>query len=561
MNGDKLRMKNKELNFAAKTTNLNMENEESVQTEVSTSHPRQLHTTLSLSKHRTQQTELDSPVNKESKADVHKREPEKDKNVEDVGKMCSEEQGGCGVKLKRELGLLDCVGFTMGNIIGSGIFVSPRMVLQYTGSVGMSLVVWAVSGVVCLCGAFCCTEMSLMLQESGGSYIYLREAFGPIPAFLYLWQTIIISEPTNKAIVGLIFANYILKPFLPDCQEPPQSTLRIVGILLIVTISWVNSRKVKWATRVQNILSFTKVLSLIMIIVIGIYYLAWGRTHNYDDVMAGTNWHPALIATAFYHTLFTYSGWATTTWILEEVKDPLRNVPRAIIISLTSITMIYILTNVAYFAVLTPSQMLSSAAVAVVFGNLTMGVMAWMIPILVASSTSGSTNGGIFANARLLFVSSRRGQLPQLFSHLHVDNCTPIPALIFVATITTLMFVTSDMIVLINYFSFTNNLLELGTIGAFFWLRIKQPDRHRPIKVWIGFPIIYFIVCVFLVVFPLILQPLEMLVAVIVLGTALPVYYFTIHRQNKPQKLLQVMDKVTYLCQLVFLTVAEEKTV
>ncbi|XP_069954142.1 Y+L amino acid transporter 2-like [Cherax quadricarinatus] len=487
-NEDKLRMKNKELNFAgsSKTTDHNMENEESAEAELSTSHPSELHTTLSLSKHGAEQTELDSSANKENKTDVHKREPVKEKNVaevEDVSKLCSEEQGGCGVKLKRELGLLDCVGFTLGYIIGSGIFVSPRTVLQYTGSVGMSLAVWVVSGAVCMCGAFCHTEMSLMIQESGGRYIYLQEAFGPIPAFLYLWQTIMISVPSNRAIGALTFANYILKPFLPDCQDPPQSTLRIVGILLIVTLVWVNSRKVKWATRVQNILSLTKVLSLIMIIVLGIYYLAWGRTHNYDDVMAATNWHPAFIATAFYHTLFTYSGWDNTTLILEEVKDPLRNVPRAITISLTSITIIYVLTNVAYFAVLTPSQMLSSAAVAVVFGNLTMGVMAWMIPILVASSTSGCANGAIFANARVLFVSSRRGQLPRVFSHLHVHNCTPIPALIFIATITTMMFVTSDMIVLINYYSFSKNIFELGTIIAFFWFRIKQPDRHRPIKV------------------------------------------------------------------------------
>nr|XP_053644339.1 large neutral amino acids transporter small subunit 1-like [Cherax quadricarinatus] len=277
--------------------------------------------------------------------------------------------------------------------------------------------------------------------------------------------------------------------------------------------------------------------------------------------MAGTNWDPALIATAFYQTFYTYGGGGGTNVILEEVKDPVRNVPRAIAISLISVTVIYVLTNIAYFAVLTPSQMLSSAAVAVVFGNLTMGVMAWTIPFLVACSTSGSSNGAIFTNARVLFVSSRRGQMPRMFSHLHIHNHTPIPALFFVATITMTMFVTSDMIVLINYFSFANNLLKLGSIGAFFWFRIKQPDRHRPIKVWIIFPIIYFIVSVFVTVLPVIRQPLEVMMAVIIIITGLPVYYFTIHRHNKPHKLLHVMDKVTYLCQLVFLTVPEEKTV
>ncbi|XP_069951305.1 Y+L amino acid transporter 2-like isoform X1 [Cherax quadricarinatus] len=565
-NGDELRMKNKEPNLAGpvRTTDLIMESKESVHAEGSTCHPRELHTTQSLSKHRAEQTEKESPAKTESKADVHKREPSEENNVaevEDVSKKCSEELGGCGMKLKRELGLLDCVGFTLGGMIGSGIFVSPRMVLQYTGSVGMSLAVWVVSGAVAMCGAFCYTEMAMMIQESGGSYMYLQEAFGPIPAFIYLWQLLMIKVPSKRAIGALTFANYILKPFFPDCQEPPQSALRIVGILLIVTLAWVNSRKIKWAARVQNILALTKVLALIMIITIGIYYLVLGRTHNFDDVMAGTNWDPALIATAFYQTFYTYSGWGSTNVILEEVKDPVRNVPRAIAISLISVTVIYVLTNIAYFAVLTPSQMLSSAAVAVVFGNLTMGVMAWTIPFLVACSTSGASNGAIFTNARVLFVSSRRGQMPQMFSHLHIHNHTPIPALFFVATITMVMFVTSDMTVLINYFSFASNLLELGTIGAFFWFRIKQPDRHRPIKVWIIFPIIYFIVSVFLTVLPVIRQPLEVMMAVIIIITGLPVYYFTIHRHNKPHKLLHVMDKVRYLCQMVFLTVPEEKTV
>lgn len=163
--GDKLRM-NEELNLAGslRTTDLNMESEENVEATGSTSHPRELHTTQSLSKHRAEQTELESSAKMESKANVHKREPGKESNVAEVGKASNEELGGCGVKLKRELGLLDCVGFTLGSIIGSGIFVSPRTVLQYTGSVGMSLAVWAVSGAVCMCGAFCYTEMGKYFQ-------------------------------------------------------------------------------------------------------------------------------------------------------------------------------------------------------------------------------------------------------------------------------------------------------------------------------------------------------------------------------------------------------------
>nr|XP_053627422.1 large neutral amino acids transporter small subunit 2-like [Cherax quadricarinatus] len=426
------------------------------------------------------------PVQKERETHGEQEETEHKKVAElenESKKVCD---GDGGVGLKKELGLVDCVGLIVGNIIGTGIFVSPRAVLHYTGSVGMSLSVWVASGVVAMFGALCFAEL--------------------------------------------------------------------------VLLTWVNSRRVKWATSVQDMLALTKVLALIMIIGIGINRLAWGGTHNYDDPMEGTNWNPVFIATAFYHTLFAYDGWDSLNMVREELKDPVRNMPRAIAISLSSVIVIYILTNVAYFAILTPEQILTSTAVAVTFGNLTLGVMAWMIPIFVACSTGGALNGSVFSSARLLFVSSRRGQLPKVFSYVHAQNCTPIPALVFITCLSMVMFVTSDVRTLINYLAFSSNLLGLTCIGSFFWFRFKQPERDRPIKVWIIFPIVYFIISVFLTVFPVIRQPLEVLAALVAIGTGLPVYYLTIHRKEKPQKLRKAMDKVTYLCQMLFLSVPEEKT-
>ncbi|KAG7169553.1 Large neutral amino acids transporter small subunit 2-like [Homarus americanus] len=454
--------------------------------------------------------------------------PEKDKVVDMSGEKDS------GVKLRKELGLVDCVGLIVGNIIGSGIFVSPGGVLHYSGSVGMSLAVWVASGFVSMVGALCYAEMGAMIPQSGAEYTYLHEAFGPLPAFLQVWISVMIGIPGNRAIGSLTFANYVLQPFFPSCQGPPDSALRIVGALLIVTLTYINSRKVKWATTVQDVLALTKVLALIMIIVVGINHLARGRSDNFADPMANTNWNPAFIATA--------------------------NMPRAIAISLCSVMVIYILTNVAYFAVLTPHEILSSTAVAVVFGNLTLGVMAWTIPIFVACSTGGGLNGSIFASSRLLFVSSRRGHLPRALSFVHTEHYTPVIALVFSACISMLMYVTSDVRVLINYLSFAHNLLGLGCIAAFFWFRIKQPDRPRPIKVWIGFPIVFFFISLFLTVFPIIRQPLEVLVALVVFGTGIVVYYLAIYREKKPKRLMRTMDKLTYVCQMLFLVVPEEKT-
>ncbi|XP_069166801.1 large neutral amino acids transporter small subunit 1-like [Procambarus clarkii] len=123
-----------------------------------------------------------------------------------------------------------------------------------------------------------------------------------------------------------------------------------------------------------------------------------------------------------------------------------------------------------------------------------------------------------------------------------------------------MMFVTSDVRVLINYLAFAGSMVELGGIGAFFWFRVNQPERHRPIKVWLGFPIMHLIIVGFLTVFPVIRQPLEVVAALVVIGTGIPVYYLAIHRQDKPKKLLYAMDKVTYVCQMLFLAVPEERT-
>ncbi|KAG0721504.1 Y+L amino acid transporter 2 [Chionoecetes opilio] len=211
--------------------------------------------------------------------------------------------------LKKELGLVNCVGIMVGNIMGTGIFVSPRAVLQYSGSVGMSLLVWVISGVMCIVGAFCYAELGTMIPQTGGNYAYLYEAYGSFPAFIYLWTTVTIIVPGGRAVMALTFANYVLQPFFPDGQPPPDSALRLVGIALMVILTYVNYKKVRWATRVQDLLALTKVFALIVIIVVGMCHLFRGTTQNYEDPMEGTTTNAALLASAFYHTFYAYDGW------------------------------------------------------------------------------------------------------------------------------------------------------------------------------------------------------------------------------------------------------------
>ncbi|KAK8392183.1 hypothetical protein O3P69_017645 [Scylla paramamosain] len=467
---------------------------------------------------------------KKTDADKGEMKPTEDKNVREL-KASDVEKSESAVGLKQELGLVNCVGIIVGNIIGTGIFVSPRAVVQYTGSVGMSLIVWMISGVMSIVGALCYAELGTMIPQSGGNYTYLHEAYGPMPAFILIWMTVTIAIPGSRAVAALTFANYV-------------SALRIIGILLILLLTYINARRVRWATKVQDILALTKVLALIMIIMVGFFHLFRGTTDNFKDPMEGTSTSPTMVATAFYHTLYAYEGWDSLNSIMEELKDPFRNMPRAIAISVTIVIIIYMLTNVAYFAVLPKDLLLSSPAVAVTFGNLALG----------DDGVDGSNLRGV-----LLFVGSRRGHLPRALSFVHVDNNTPVISLFFSAVLSMLMFVTSDVRVLINYLSFSGNLLALLCLSTFFWFRVKQPNLARPIKVWIGFPIIFSILSFFLCVMPVIRNPLEVAAALAVIVTGLPVYYFFVRNEVKPQRLVTAMDKVTYVCQLFFKAVPEER--
>ncbi|KAH9362537.1 hypothetical protein HPB48_015549 [Haemaphysalis longicornis] len=144
----------------------------------------------------------------------------------------SESPKGNSVTLKKELGLLNGVGMIVGVIIGAGIFVSPTGVLRYAGSTGMALVVWAACGLISMIGAMCYAELGTMIPKSGGDYAYIFTAFGPLPAFLFLWVALLIIQPTSNAIAGITFANYILEPIYAGCA-PPDNAVRLVAAVVI----------------------------------------------------------------------------------------------------------------------------------------------------------------------------------------------------------------------------------------------------------------------------------------------------------------------------------------
>lgn len=448
----------------------------------------------------------------------------------------------------------------VGVIIGAGIFVSPTGVLRFAGSTGMALVVWAACGLISMVGAMCYAELGTMIPKSGGDYAYIFSAFGPLPAFLFLWVALLIIQPTSNAIAGITFANYILEPIYAGCS-PPDNAVRLVAAVVICLLTFINCYNVKWATFVQDSLMFAKVIALVIIIIAGFVHLGQGNTGNLQNMFEGTTRDPGLICLSFYSGLFSYAGWNYLNFVTEELKNPFRNLPFAIYISLPMVTIIYLLANVSYFVVLTADEVQSANAVAVTFGEKVLGVVSWIMPVSVALSTFGGLNGGIFASSRLFFVGARQGHLPTCLAMINVSHFTPAPSLVFLCLLSLLYLTNTDVFVLITYTAFSEAMFIMLSVGGLLWLRIKQPNTKRPIKVNIILPVLFFLISMFLVVLPFFSQPLETSIGAGIMLSGIPVYFLTIYWKDKPLAYRRTIRVVTEYVQKILYSVPQEDKV
>lgn len=251
---------------------------------------------------------------------------------------------------------------------------------------------------------------------------------------------------------------------------------------------------------------------MLIIVATGIVQLANGKTDNFIDPFKGTSTNILAYASAFYGGMWSFDGWNQLNFIVEELKDPIRDFPRAVWMSIPMVTIIYLFMNVAYFTVMTPAEIVANDAVAVTFAYRTLGASwAWLIPLGVVLSTFGATNGTVFTSARLTWVAARRSHLPKFLSYVDVVRTSPSMALLFNSSIALLMTIpdSSKFGTILDLFSFTQWMFYGLSCSAVLVFRWKEPfkSKHRPYRVPIIIPIIACLGSLFLVVAPIIDDP------------------------------------------------------
>ncbi|MEJ1289011.1 solute carrier family 7 (cationic amino acid transporter y+ system) member 9 [Cricetulus griseus] len=427
------------------------------------------------------------------------------------------------------VGLISGICIIVGTIIGSGIFISPKSVLANTESVGPCLIIWAACGILATLGALCFAELGTVIPKSGGEYPYLMEAFGPIPAFLFSWTSMVVIKPSSFAIICLSFSEYVCAAFYLGCK-PPQVVVKLLAAAAILLITTVNALSVRLGSYVQNVFTAAKLVIVAIIVISGLVFLAQGNTKNFQNSFEGAQTSVGAISLAFYNGLWAYDGWNQLNYITEELRNPYRNLPMAIVIGISLVTGCYILMNVAYFTVMTPTELLQSQAVAVTFGDRVLYPASWVVPLFVAFSTIGAANGTCFTAGRLIYVAGREGHMLKVLSYISVKRLTPAPALIFYGIIATIYIIPGDINSLVNYFSFASWMFYGMTVLGLIVMRFTRKDLERPIKVPIVIPIFVVLISVFLVLAPIISKPAwEYLYCVLFILSGLIFYFLFVH--------------------------------
>ena len=481
---------------------------------------------------------------------------------------------------KKSLGLLDATFLVAGSMIGSGIFIVSAEMSRDLGSSGWLLFTWLITGVITLFGALSYGELAAMFPKAGGQFVYIREAWGKLPSFLYGWTTFAVIQTGVIAAVGVAFGKFagVFFPVLVDKTLFEYGAITInganfVGVGSILLLTLINARGINYGKIIQAIFTSSKLIALAVLIVAGIVvgFSSGFFDANFENMWHASsikkddlgNWLPAadltsiglmiVLSTTIINSLFSSDAWNNVTFIAGDIRNPEKNLPRSLFLGTFIVTILYILANVAYLGLLplhgTPfegdfvytreavqstgiqfasSDRVGTSAAYMLFGNVANMLMA----ILIMISTFGCNNGLIMAGSRLFYAMSKDGLFFKKASQLNSFG-VPAWAMWIQALWAIILCFSGSYGILIKFATFGSMVFYIVTILGLFKLRRTMPDANRPYKAF-GYPVIPFLYLVFAVIICVSLTVFDKntLGSILLILAGIPIYYLAFRKKD-----------------------------
>jgi APA family basic amino acid/polyamine antiporter len=467
---------------------------------------------------------------------------------------------------KPSLGLLDATMVVAGSMIGSGIFIVSADIVRNVGSAGWLVMVWVITAVMTIIAAVSYGELSGMFPKAGGQYVYLKEAYNPLVAFLYGWSVLAVIQTGTIAAVGVAFAKFS-GYFVPAFRQTDENVIfslgtykvylaQVLAILIIVFLTWVNTRGVKEGKLIQTTFTISKLAALFGLIVFGFlltkesfWTVNWETGFNAAKVvdksagLEGIAWTEiggvallGAIAASMVGSVFSSDAWNNVTFIAGEIKNPKRNIGLSLFLGTLIVSLIYISTNLMYLHVLPLSHIafpdedrLAVAAANVIFGNAGKAIIA----ILIMVSTFGCINGLVLAGARVYYTMANDGLFFKKAGTLN-KNAVPQWALWAQCVVASLLCLSGKYGDLLDMVSFVVVIFYVLTIAGIFILRKNRPLADRPYKAF-GYPflpVIYIIMGVSFCTLLIWFKPEYTWPGLIITLLGIPLYYAAVNAKK-----------------------------
>jgi basic amino acid/polyamine antiporter, APA family len=449
---------------------------------------------------------------------------------------------------RKKLSLLDSTTIIMGSMIGSGIFIVSAEIARQVQTPGMLLLAWIITGVITIFGALSYGELAAAMPKAGGQYVYIREAFGKLPGFLYGWTLFSVIQTGTIAAVAVAFAKFT-GVFLPDISANNVlldlgffkiNTQQVLAVCVIVFLSLYNFRDIKAGALMQNIFTISKVAALLLLIILGLYFgmNGFGNTENFKPLFPSiiTLAVIGVFGAAMTGSLFSADAWNNITFTAGEVKNPQRNLPLSLALGTSTVILLYFLANVAYIYVL-PIEKIQTAEndrVATLLLQTILGDKGkYFMAAMIMVSTFGCLNGVILTAARVYYAMAKDNLFFRKASVLN-KNGSPANSLTMQCIWACLLCFSGTYGQLLNYIMFATLLFYILTISGLFRLRVTKPDMPRPYKAF-GYPFIpaiYIVLAALVCINMLYYQTTQSLWGLVIIGIGIPIYMM-LNRKGK----------------------------